>query len=57
MTTHEEVNLLLEQIQDRAESIQEVNESGLCRDNVEFGLEAIESYCASIRGLVYEEKG
>ena len=57
MTTHEEFSLLLEQIRDRAEAIQETNETSLDRDNVEFGLEAIENYCASIRGLVYEEKG
>ena len=57
MTNKEEFNLLLEDIRNRVDAIQQCNEITLHRDNVEFGLQAIESYCASIRGLVYEENG
>jgi len=57
MTTHEEFNLLLDNIRSRCDVIQQVNETSLDRENAEFGLEAMEGYIADIRGLIYEENG
>ncbi len=49
-----EFDRLLDDIHDRAVAIKQSNETTINRDNVEFGLEMIENYCARLQQLMDE---